>query len=89
MALYFACSENLDEPANVWGIARIPEEKYDLDMLRLATSKHRRDSPFTLYGEPEQARYLIYQAGHNVRVQVVGAAGEQAGAEFNHDAVIR
>lgn len=44
-ALYFACSstENLNKPANVWGIARRKEEcdkcgnTHDLDMLRLAT----------------------------------------------------
>jgi len=56
VALYFACSENLDKPAKVWGIARILCERYDLDILKLATSKHRRDSPFILYGEPEQAK---------------------------------
>ncbi len=38
VALYFACAstKNLDKPANVWGIARIRDETYDLDILRLA-----------------------------------------------------
>jgi hypothetical protein len=33
VALYFACSEHVDEPAHVWAIARIKDEEYDLDIF--------------------------------------------------------
>src|SRR3972149_8768464 len=53
VALYFACSENPDKPANVWGISRVRDEKYDLDMLELAT-RDDRHGPFRLYEDPEE-----------------------------------
>lgn len=49
VALYFACSEKLYKPATMWGIARMPEEENDPDLLELAMSSHRRHSPFRLY----------------------------------------
>lgn len=49
VALYFACSEKPCEPATLWGIARIPEETNDPDMLRIAMSNHWQDSPFRLF----------------------------------------
>lgn len=62
VALYFACSstKNLDKPAKVWGIARIPDESYDLDMLKFTTLNDDQHGPFKLYeelGEPKDEKH--------------------------------
>jgi hypothetical protein len=36
-ALWFACSDHEIKDGKIWGIARIPCEDFDLDVLSLAT----------------------------------------------------